>query len=194
MLCSLKWKITYGCLTIPPSVVRRKNRQIIYNDFKNTVVKTPFIACNNNTGHWEYTETFSEFDCKGILWAAGIISLQWTVLQSILHNQECSVCVLYLWVWVCVACDRTKMLGYHALMCMPNPLVLSHNLPVWLCCFSSASRGLREQQHRKKVTTPYRRNHTCDVQSESDQILPSASYSHTVSYVICKVKFSLTQN
>lgn len=69
------------------------------------------------------------------------------------------MCVLYLWVSVCVACDRTKMLGYHALMCMPNPLVLSHNLPVWLCRFSSASRGLREQQHRKKATTPYSRNH-----------------------------------
>lgn len=52
------------------------------------------------------------------------------------------VCCTSVSVCVCVACDRTKMLGYHALMCMPNPLVLSHNLPVWLCRFSSASRGL----------------------------------------------------
>lgn len=35
------------------------------------------------------------------------------------------------------------MPGYHALMCMPNPLVLSHNLPVWLCCCGSANESLR---------------------------------------------------
>lgn len=58
-------------------------------------VLNSFLCCNN-TGHWEYTETFREFGCKGILWVAGIISLQWPVLQSILHDQECSVCVLYL--------------------------------------------------------------------------------------------------
>lgn len=40
----------------------------------------------------------------------------------------------------CGACDSTKMLGYHALMCMSNPLVLSHNLPVWWLRRSSSGR------------------------------------------------------
>lgn len=44
----------------------------------------------------------------------------------------------------CGACDSTKMLGYHALMCMSNPLVLSHNPPVWwLSHFSSDRKAER---------------------------------------------------
>lgn len=135
----------------------------------------------NNSGHWGYTETFRVFGCKGILWVAGIISLQWPVLQSILHDQECSVCVVLVWVCVCVACDRTKMLGYHALMCMPNPLVLSHNLPVWLCRYSSASRGLGRAAAQEAGHDLEKKKSQCDVLTECDQILPLTSYSYPVS-------------
>lgn len=51
---------------------------------------------------------------------------------------------------VCVrgACDSTKMLGYHALMCMSNPLVRSHNLPAWLCRSGSAGEAERHSVDR----------------------------------------------
>ena len=79
---------------------------------------------------------------------------------------------------VCVACDRTKMLGYHALMCMPNPLVLSHNLPVWLCRFSSASRGLGRAAAQEAGHDLGWQKSQCDVLTECDQILPLTRYRY----------------
>ena len=134
--------VKHGSLSITSSTVRGRNMQIIYNTFE-----TPSVGWTLDTGHWTLWVPWTlqrGWAVKEYCGVAAIISLQRPVLQSILRNQECSVCVLYcVWVWVCVACDRTKMPGYHALMCMPNPLVLSHNLRVWLRRFGSTSRGLR---------------------------------------------------
>lgn len=120
------WNVKYNHFAVMPGTGNRLFTIHI-------AAKTPFNAVN--------TQTSGEFACNGIMWVAGIISLQWPVLKSILHDHECSGCVLCLCacVCLCVACDGTKILGYHALMCMQNPLVLSHNLPVWLWRFSSAS-------------------------------------------------------
>lgn len=89
-------------------------------------------------------------------------------------NALCACCTS---VRVCVACDRTKMLGYHALMCMPNPRVLSHNLPVWLCRFSSVSRGLWRAAVQEAGHNPSYEKSKCDVLTEFDKKkrMPSTS-------------------
>lgn len=146
MLCPLTWtegKSSVAALPFPYLQSEEETGRLFTMSFKNTVVKTPFSHGNNNTGHWEYTETFGEYAVKeycGLLASFHYSGHCYNPFYTT-KNALCVRCTRVR-VWVCVACDRTKMLGYHALMCMPNPLVLSHNLPLWLCRFSSASRGL----------------------------------------------------
>lgn len=59
---------------------------------------------------------------------------------------------------VCLSCDRTKMFGYHALMCMPNPLVLSHKLAVYSLTSKGSTRtplGWKSQPTTHRLWSSY---------------------------------------
>lgn len=97
--------------------------------------------------------------CGGILRVAGIISLQWTVLQSILHDQKRFVCVAAVWVRMCVwHAIGPKCLGI-TLWCACQIRLSSHTT---YQCGSTVpappAEVWREQHHGKQVVTSSNKN------------------------------------
>lgn len=134
-----------------PCLQSKQETQNINNIEKYTVVKTR----SNNTGHWEYTETFSEFGCTTVGCWHHFITVASVTIHFTRPRMLC-VCVVLGWVSACVACDRTKNAwvsrsDVHAKSTCPLTQPTSVALPFQLCQQRSGESSSTGSRSRPRI-------------------------------------------